>query len=96
MRKTLAVAVVAMLLACGGTDEADTFPDVRSLYSVGTDVVCDGSVSMECDAARCVCAWERVSLEGRNTCYAVVIFERPDAASPWEVVAEFDSAAACD
>jgi hypothetical protein len=95
MRTTLAVAVAAMALACGG-EMRETFPDVRSLYGVGADVVCDGSVSMECEAARCTCAWERVSLEGRNTCYAVVIFERPDVASPWEVVAEFDSAATCD
>jgi hypothetical protein len=95
MTKTI-VAIAAAVLLAGCSGEADTFPDVRSLYGVGTDVVCDGSVSMECEAARCVCAWERVSLEGRNTCYAVVIFEHPDAASPWEVVAEFDSSATCD
>jgi hypothetical protein len=94
MKGTILAAALA-LAGCG----RETWPDVSTRYAIaGDSVTCDGPVKMGWaphggpltgdeipGAPNSVgyCAFSRVSVNGENTCLAVVSFERTDALAPW-------------
>lgn len=95
--KAIVVALSAVLLSC-----SEQFPPIESKYQLGGAIPeCRGTMDerwIPADgpaeaATEYVCGWERVRVDGADSCAAWIVFGRASASAPWTVTGTFRTTA---